>query len=112
MAIKKAIYLSYDLGLKGDYNGLYTWLDSLDSRECGNSVALFQMEFEKNDHNFIYEALKTELLENVNLEANDRIYVILRDKEGLLKGKFIFGGRKKAPWDGFAVSGDDSEDSF
>jgi hypothetical protein len=112
MAIKKAIYLSYDLGLKGDYNGLYAWLDSLEAKECGNSIALFQKEFDKNDHEFIYEELKKEIEKNIKLESNDRMYMILQDKEGLIKGKFIFGGRKKAPWEGFAVSEDNSEDSF
>lgn len=112
MASNKVVYLSYDLGLKGDYNGLYSWLDSLDAKECGNNVALFQKEFLKNDHTSIYEELKKEMQENIQLKATDRIYVILRSQEGLMKGKFIFGGRKRAPWEGFAVSYDNSEDSF
>jgi hypothetical protein len=110
--MKKAIYISYDLGLKGDYNGLYGWLDALGARECGSGLALIEKEFKTNNHEEIYADIKKEIGTNVGLETNDRIYVILRAADGMLKGKFLYGGRKKAPWTGFAASDDDSEDSI
>lgn len=108
--MNKAIYLSYDLGLKGDYNKLYIWLDSLKARECGDNIAFFQMSFDENDENVIYETIKNEISTKVRLERNDRIYVIFRGADGQLTGKFLFGGRKRSPWEGFAVAGDDSID--
>ena len=36
---RKAIWISYDFGLKGDYMGLYTWLDNHNALECGNGLA-------------------------------------------------------------------------
>ena len=39
--IRKAIWLSFDLGVAGDYPGLYKWLDEHDAVECGDSVAFF-----------------------------------------------------------------------
>jgi hypothetical protein len=34
-------WLSFDLGLQGNYEKLYEWLDDSDSLECGESVATF-----------------------------------------------------------------------
>ena len=109
--MKKAIYLSYDLGLKGDYNGLYIWLDSLQAKECGNNLALFQLELDDEDLDVVYGKLKSAIRDNVKLASNDRIYIIIRDHEGLIKGKFLFGGRKNSPWDGFSSPQDEGEDS-
>ena len=33
------VWMSYDLGVSGDYEGLYAWLDDHNAKECGNSVA-------------------------------------------------------------------------
>jgi hypothetical protein len=110
--MKKAIVLTYDLGLKGDYNGLYTWLDNLEAKECGKNVAVFVMNFKKNDFDSICEELKREITNNVKLEQNDRIYVILRDSKGMMKGSFIFGGRKRSPWEGFSTKQTNSQDNF
>ena len=112
MSIKKAIFVSYDLGLKGDYNGLYTWFDSLEAKECGTGLAILEIKVPENDHEKIYKILKKEISKHVDIEPNDRIYVILRAADKTMKGKFLFGGRKKAPWFGFASTEGDSEDSF
>ena len=37
--MKKFIWLSYDLGIGGDYESLYSWLDNHEAKECGDSVA-------------------------------------------------------------------------
>ena len=34
-------WISYDLGLRGNYDQLYAWLDQNNARECGDSVATF-----------------------------------------------------------------------
>ena len=46
--MKKAIWISYDLGIKGDFQGLYAWLDDHDGIECGNSVAFIQYMAKKD----------------------------------------------------------------
>jgi hypothetical protein len=61
-AAKTRYWISFDLGLMGDYSRVYEWLDSMDALECGPGVAM---------------------------------------KQG---GRFVAGGRKAAPWEGFAVS--------
>jgi hypothetical protein len=43
--MNKALWLSYDLGVKGDYEGLYAWLDDHNAEECGNSVAFLHYEY-------------------------------------------------------------------
>lgn len=35
----KRVWISYDLGVQADYDGLYQWLDEHKARECGDSVA-------------------------------------------------------------------------
>ena len=35
-------WLSFDLGLRGNYDALYEWLDAHDARECGENVATFR----------------------------------------------------------------------
>lgn len=36
---KQSVWLSYDLGVDGDYEALYYWLDAHEGRECGDSMA-------------------------------------------------------------------------
>lgn len=40
--MKQLIWISYDLGVSGDYENLYAWLDDHGAKECGqsNRVAL------------------------------------------------------------------------
>jgi hypothetical protein len=94
--MKKMIWISYDLGAKADYEGLYSWLDDHNAKECGNSVAA--LEYESADS--LVEDLKNDISQNINLAKHDRIYVIWRE-DGKVKGRFLFGKRKAAPWSGF-----------
>ena len=48
--MKLVIYLSYDLGVSGDYPGLYTWLAKLNDLECGDSFCRFVYDFETVAH--------------------------------------------------------------
>lgn len=36
--VTKTIWISYDLGVGGDYEGLYAWLDNNEATECGDSL--------------------------------------------------------------------------
>lgn len=92
----KMIWISYDLGVKGDYEGLYAWLDNHNSRECGNSVAALKYAYTLN----LIDELQNDLSQNINLAKHDRIYIIWREIDKI-KGKFLFGKRKAAPWTGF-----------
>lgn len=101
--MKKAIWLSYDLGIGGDYDHLYEWLDNHGAIECGDSIAFLKIEFPKNisDENIVVK-LQNELKDNINIEPKrSRIYCIRRDEENNVKGSFLFGSRKGNPWDGY-----------
>jgi hypothetical protein len=97
--------MSYDLGVSGDYEGLYAWLDDHNAKECGNSVAWVTFSHEGD----VLTSLKAEIENAVSPNKRSRIYVIYRDNEGT-KGRFIIGGRKSAPWDGFGMQEADSDD--
>ncbi len=94
----KTFWLSYDLGLKGDYEGLYQWLDEHQAKECGSALAMFKRDV--NGTTFI-EDIEEELTSAVKFKDGDRIYLIWRDG-ALNKGKFVVGGRKRSPWEGYA----------
>jgi hypothetical protein len=105
--MKKAIWISYDLGVDGDYQGMYSWLDSNRAVECGDSLAFITRQI--NNDKFL-EEIKKEIREAVNLKKNDRVYVIyINSKDKRVKGQFIFGGRKRAPWEGFSNQQDTNE---
>ncbi len=92
-------WISYDLGLRGNYDQLYAWLDKNNARECGDSVATFLSDKTR-------EQLTKELSRVVDLDKSPRIYMITM-KQG---GKFIFGRRKPALWTGYAQVLDSGEE--
>ena len=97
---KRTVWISYDLGVRGDYEGLFTWLDSRNAKECGPNLALISIE----NSNDIVASIKQELSNALQTDKRTRIYVIHRSKETkLMKGAFVFGGRRSAPWTGFAT---------
>jgi len=103
--------MTFDLGLKGDYENLYFWLDSYNAQECGLSTALIKYPFQKGDNPI--EKLKQELLENVEFKETDRIYIVWRDVvsgKSVTRGIFLIGKRKRSPWEGFASGVDFQED--
>jgi len=104
----KFFWISYDFGLKGDYESIYTWLDSHDAKECGDSFAYIKKYSFKSD--FI-EELKADLSTNVNLKKKDRIYIIYKKDDGSISGLFLYGSRKRNPWEGFASGTGESEDT-
>ena len=93
------IWISYDLGVSGDYEGIYAWLDDHDALECGSSVAFVKHYDHGNED--LMDALKTDIQGAVNLDKRSRIYVIRRTETGRQKGGYLLGRRKGSPWDGY-----------
>jgi hypothetical protein len=104
--MKKVVWMSFDLGVNGDYEGLYRWLDARQARECGDSLALFSFEFKSDLPSEIEASIK----ESMEIGARARIYIIFVGKDRKAKGRFLFGQRKAAPWAGFAPTGPTEDD--
>lgn len=106
--MKSLVWLSFDLGVNGDYDGMYAWLDDRNAKECGGSVACFQFSCDGD----LSQALKTEIENAVSLNKRSRVYAIYRD-EKKFKGRYIIGKRKSAPWAGYgAYEEHDDEQDF
>ena len=107
----KTFWMSYDLGIKGDYSGLYAWLDTVGARECGDSVAVFKMEVGSADP---AEEILKQIRKFVEFGKTDRLYLIYRDESRKLnKGKFIVGNRKvRAPWEGYAIVSKEHQEDY
>ena len=84
-------WLSFDLGLQGDYESLYGWLDKQKAKECGGNVATFVSKKTRDQ-------IMRELSSVLDPGKNPRIYII-STKQG---GKFILGKRTLAAWTGYA----------
>ncbi|MBZ4396015.1 hypothetical protein [Myxococcus sp. AS-1-15] len=96
-------WLSFDLGLRGNYDDLYRWLAKLDARECGDGIATFTTEQTPVQ-------LKRALKPIVGKKG--RAYLIGSDKEGKWSGKWLFGNRRPAPWVGYVeLAGEEQDDA-
>lgn len=95
------------MGVRGDYEGLYEFLDDHRAKECGDSAAVFLYEFQNDP----IAPLKSELEATVTLDRKSRIYVVFPDENGKYKGRFIIGRRKRPPWTGYGTSEVEEEDS-
>ena len=104
--MKNTIWISYDLGVNGDYDGLYAWLDIQGAKECGSSVAYLTYHHVDD----LMESLRSEIAGAVSLDKRSRIYVIRREGEQV-KGGYLVGRRKAAPWEGYGEIEDDSDDA-
>ena len=96
--MKSLVWLSFDLGVSGDYENMYAWLDEKEAKECGSSVACFWFEH----HADVAKTIKAEIEERVSLDKRSRLYIVYRE-QNRVKGRFIVGGRKSAPWDGYGI---------
>jgi hypothetical protein len=96
---KRRYWLSFDLGLTGEYTELYAWLDYHQAKECGDGVATFRSDKSR-------EKIKKEIGRLLNPKRNPRIYLISMHQGG----KFIFGRRKVAPWTGYSQTLIDSDE--
>jgi hypothetical protein len=107
--MKSTIWISYDLGVRGDYESLYTWLDSHGAKECGDSLAVLTFKYQDN----LLATLTAELREALTVDKRTRIYVIHRDKPSTkIKGDFLFGGRRTPPWAGRASTEHDTDEEI
>ena len=103
--MQSTIWLSYDLGAVGDYEGMYTWLDDQGAEECGSGLAVFRYSYE----NDLVESLKGEISSAVSLNKRSRIYVIFRQNDKT-KGRYLVGRRHGAPWVGFGNNNEPRDD--
>ena len=95
--MKQMIWLSFDLGIRGDYEGMYSFLDNHEAMECGDNMAALQFEWSGGD---MVKSLQKSLKESVKTEKRSRIYVVFKDGTKV-KGKFVVGKRKSSPWKGY-----------
>lgn len=100
----KTIWISFDFGLKGDYQGLYSWLDSHKAKDCGSNLACLKIKYSGNPKGLNFtDFLKKDIVDNIKLSKTDRLYVVFKDTStGKMKGRWISGNRKAASWDGYA----------
>ncbi|MBK7566220.1 MAG: hypothetical protein IPI31_00180 [Bacteroidetes bacterium] len=114
---RKAIWISYDFGLKGDFTGLFTWLDNHDAVECGNGLAFFRYDISdtngKTDTESLIKKITADIKDTVKLSKSDRVYIVVKDSHtNKVKGEFINGNRKQSPWEGYGkLKGDNIIDS-
>lgn len=80
--MKKAIWISYDLGIGGDYDGLYRWLANHGAVECGDGLAFFNYQAKSSDN--ILEELKAEIEAGVESTIR-RGYIVFGRRRGKLK---------------------------
>ena len=109
--MKQLVFLSYDLGIHGDYSSLYKWLDEHGASECGDSFCKFRYEFKsvtedasnEDTHKMIVE-LGSDIKSAVNISGTDRLYMVSEmfyNGQKKIIGTFIYGRRKQSnPWDG------------
>jgi hypothetical protein len=105
--MKNVIWISYDLGVRDDYEGLFSWLAEHGAKECGDSLAYINYEYKKD----LLKELKADLVAAISPTKRTRIYTIHLDpatKE--MKGTFLIGGRKIPPWAGFAAGAQEIDD--
>jgi hypothetical protein len=100
------VWISYDLGVRGDYEGLYVWLDTHRAKECGDSLAVLSYRYQRS----LPDELREDLKRDVAIDKRTRIYLIYRERTtNKNKGQFLFGGA--AAWTGYASSDSDTVDN-
>ncbi len=103
---KRAIWISFDLGVRGDYEGMYTFLDSHGAKECGGNVAYLAYEYQTD----LVGELTKEIRDSVAIDRRSRIYLIVSSGEKGFRGRFLVGRRRTASWAGFGSVDIDEED--
>jgi hypothetical protein len=100
----RGVWIYFDLGINGDYEGMYAWLDNHGAHACGEHLAFVRYEFEDD----LFNELKNDVSGEVDLAPKDYIYVIFQDEPGNTVGRFLTGRRMRSPWSGYgtADSGD------
>ena len=113
---KITIWLIYDLGVGGDFQGIYSWLDDNAAIECGNNNAFLKYSYPDNietEKDFI-KHITNELKSKIDFKPGNRVYIVKKslDKgnEDKIAGSFIIGKRKASPWEGFGTKTENSID--
>ena len=104
---KQQVWISYDLGIQGDYESLYRWLDEHHAVECGDTVALIEFEYRQDLPRELHQALTSK----VQLGPASRVYVLVGTNDGV-RGGWLIGRRHRAPWEGYAVASAPGEATF
>ena len=104
--MKKTVWISFDLGVSGDYEGMYAWLDNHGAKECGDSLAVIEY---KPVGDVIAE-LKNDIEQTVQVNKNSRLYIVYKSDDGKMKGSFLYGKRKQSPWTGYGAVEEESVD--
>jgi hypothetical protein len=95
MGKKQQVWLSYDLGVEGDYDGLWKWLGEWGAKECGDSLAVLSYSYRTD----LAKELVRDIKQDVKLHRRARLYLIYRDDvTRQVKGRFIVGGRRPPQW--------------
>lgn len=110
----KNIVLTFDFGMKGDYEGLFKWLDENNAEERGYGVAVIpNYHIDKNittDLGLLNSVRET-LNARIKIGNSDRIYMLWPSLEKqTLQAGFVFGKQKQSPWEGFAQNAEDKLD--
>ena len=108
-----SIWMSYDLGVGGDYQTLYQWLDDHGAVECGNSVAFLKYDYPnsiKSDDE-LTKSIADELKLKIKFNPSNRVYIIRkRLNENQFYGSYIIGKRRANPWQGYGSQADKTID--
>ena len=122
--MKITFYINFDLNIRGDYKGLYKWLDKIKAEERGSNYAIIKdYEFPETEmvgltkiyekNNAFAKYLRNEIKKFVNVGNSDRIYLtIAMIGTDHIGGIFLFGRRQSSPWEGAYVDEDNSEITF
>lgn len=105
--MRKTCWLSYDLGVGGDYESLYQWLDDKQALPCGNSVAYFHYEYKDGEN--LKKEIQEELLNKLTLKPGNILYLIRKEDDKTV-GSFIYGKRQGTPWAGYGSQPSHGED--
>jgi hypothetical protein len=95
----KAIWISFDMGLKADYDGLYAWLDSYGAKECCGNLAFISYTYNSD----LVSEIEKDIKDHVEITKKDRIYLIFSNEEAKMKGVWLFGTRKAPAWSGYSA---------
>lgn len=101
--IKKSFWLDFDLSNQQITKALFTWLDLKAAEQCASETAYFKLDVpEHYTRDEISEWVKKDILKLVPATDLDTLYLIFQDEKGRLVGRYLSGGRRRAPWVGFA----------
>jgi hypothetical protein len=95
--MKRTVWLSFDINLGGDFDGMFEWLDEHEAEECGDNLAIVRIECREAD---TVRFLKKSLTRDIEFSEKDRVYAIAKRVDGGFRGGFIIGKRRTAPWRG------------